>query len=89
VLYTPSANLYGSDSFTYTVSDGSLQDVALVTVEVTPANDAPDAAGDAYSTDQDAVLVIPAPGVLANDSDVDGDQLSASLADQPQQAALP
>ena len=88
VLYAPAANLYGSDSFTYTVSDGSLQDTALVTVSITPVNDAPLAAGDSYTTSQDTALVLPAPGVLANDSDVDGDALTVILVTQPLHGTL-
>ena len=38
-------------------------------------NDAPVAADDSYSTDEDTALVVAAPGVLANDSDLDGDAL--------------
>ncbi len=71
--YTPNANFNGPDSFTYVANDGLLDsNVATVTITVTPVNDAPVAADDAYSVDQDTVLTVPAPGVLGNDSDVDG-----------------
>lgn len=40
--YTPKANFYGVDSFTYKVSDGSLEsNTATVTITVNPVNDAP------------------------------------------------
>ena len=40
--YTPNANYNGSDSFTYTVSDGhGGRDTATVNVTVTPVNDDP------------------------------------------------
>ena len=41
VTYTPEANYFGEDSFTYTVSDGALNDTATVTVTVDPVEDAP------------------------------------------------
>ncbi len=34
---------------------------------------------DAYETDEDTLLTITAPGVLVNDTDVDGDPLTAVL----------
>jgi hypothetical protein len=42
VSYTPNANFFGSDSFTYTISDGNGgTDTATVSITVTPVNDAP------------------------------------------------
>lgn len=76
--YTPQADYAGGASFDYVANDGALDsNVATVNIEVTPVNDAPVAVADAYSVDQDLTLNIPAPGVLANDSDVDGDSLQA------------
>ena len=44
--YTPAANTSGTDSFTYTVSDGhGGSDTATVTVTVRPVNDAPTISG--------------------------------------------
>ena len=51
--------------------------VTVVTVENTP----PEAEDDTYTFDGE--LTIAAPGVLENDSDVDGDPLMASLVTQP------
>ena len=39
--YTPNADFNGSDSFTFSVSDGELTDQANITVAVNPINDAP------------------------------------------------
>ena len=41
LTYTPNANYYGTDSFTYTVTSGGVTETATVTVNVTPVNDAP------------------------------------------------
>jgi hypothetical protein len=40
---------------------------------------APVALGDTYTTDEDKVLTVAVPGVLANDSDAENDPLSAIL----------
>jgi VCBS repeat-containing protein len=83
VSYTPAANYNGSDSFSYTVSDGNGgTEQGTVNVNVTPVNDNPAAAADTYGTNEDQNLNVPAPGVLGNDSDVDGDTLTAALASQ-------
>jgi hypothetical protein len=46
-------------------------------------NNPPLAGGDTYDTSINTQLIVPAPGVLGNDDDPDGDPLSASLASQP------
>ncbi|MFT4924767.1 MAG: hypothetical protein ACI8WB_000851 [Phenylobacterium sp.] len=71
VTYTPKADINGSDTFSYTVSDlaGNVSASTAVTITITPINDAPVAANDTTSTTEDTALVI---DVLANDTDVDG-----------------
>ncbi len=54
-----------------------------MTITVDPVNDAPVATADAASIDEDAVLTVDAPGVLANDTDLDGDVLTAVIATEP------
>jgi VCBS repeat-containing protein len=77
--YTPDENFCGQDSFSYTISDGNGgSDTATVTIEVACVNDAPVAVDDAYSTDADTILNVSATGILGNDSDVDGDELTVS-----------
>lgn len=77
--YRPRADFSGSDSFVYRVTDGFDYDEATVSITVDPVADAPVAAGDTYSVFQDQQLSIAPAGVLANDSDADGDSLTATL----------
>ena len=80
-MYTPDANFHGEDSFIYKAFDGTAySEETTVTITVTSINDAPVAVEDAYTTDEDTVLtVLVIDGVLANDTDVDGDTLTAVL----------
>ena len=76
--YTPAANFNGSDTFNYTVSDGTATDAGMVTITVSAVNDAPVAVDDTYGTAEDTQLVVvAADGVLDNDTDVDDDTLTA------------
>ena len=74
LVYTPSANFNGSDSFTYTINDGTgLTDTATVSVTVTAVNDNPVANDDSATTEEDVAVTI---NLVANDTDIDGDSLS-------------
>ncbi|MCU1231106.1 MAG: thrombospondin, partial [Acidobacteria bacterium] len=70
--YTPNLNANGVDSFTYTITDGALTSTATVNVTINAVNDAPVANGDSYSVAGNSTLTVAAPGVLGNDTDVDG-----------------
>ena len=74
------------DTFSYTVSDGNGgTDTATVTVNDTPVNDAAVAEDDTATTDEDTPVVI---DVLGNDSDVEGDPLTAALVSGTAHGAL-
>ena len=89
VRYTPNPNFHGTDTFEYTVEDELGEPAtATVTVIVTPVPDAPVAANDAYATDEDVQLTVPAEGVLTNDTDADGDPLSAVKVTDPAHGTL-
>jgi FtsP/CotA-like multicopper oxidase with cupredoxin domain len=76
--YTPLANYHGGDSFTYRAMNGAVASLpATVSLTVNPINDVPVAANNAYSVAAGATLNVAAPGVLGNDSDVDGNPLTA------------
>ena len=82
--YTPAADFFGADAFTYTVSDaGGASSPATVSIAVASTNDLPTATADTYATPEDTPLTVSAPGVLGNDTDVDGDPLSAVLVTGP------
>ncbi len=72
VVYSPSLNFAGTDSFTYIVSDGSLSDTASVTVTVQAVNDGPLAAAGA---DQSVIVSQSVTLDGSRSSDVEGDAL--------------
>lgn len=81
VTYTPATGFSGTDTFTYKANDG-LKDsnTATVTVTVEPGNEPPTAVGDAFTV---VVAGTVTGNVLSNDTDPDGDALTATLASQP------
>lgn len=83
--YTPDPNYNGTDSFTYQVSDGQdTSNTETVTLTIDAVNDTPVIIGDAYTTLEDTLLTVDkAKGLLANDSDPDGDSFMALLVDSP------
>jgi len=63
-------------------------DNVAVLLNSTVTNRAPVAAGDAFTTAEDTVLTVAPPGVLGNDSDPDGDPLTAALVTGPSHGTL-
>ncbi len=87
--YTPTHGYVGPDSFTYRArnSDGDTSATAA-TVSFNVVDQAPTAVPDSYSTPQDTVLTVAAPGVLTNDTDPNGDPLTATLVDAASHGAV-
>ncbi|MEP7762323.1 Ig-like domain-containing protein [Sanguibacter sp. 25GB23B1] len=83
--YVPDAGFRGVDTFTYVVDD-VLTTSAPVAVTITVANAAPVATPETYVLDEDTTLT--ATTVLANDSDPNGDPLSAVLVAGPSNGVL-
>lgn len=74
VTYTPAANFHGTDTFTYTVTDGALTGTASVAVAVAPVNDPPVIGSAAAGLPGDDGVVTGK--VVA--TDIDGDPLTYS-----------
>ena len=86
--YTPPPPFTGVVTFTYQANDGTLNsNVATVTINVVP-NIPPVATNDAYTTPENTPLTVVAPGVLANDTDANGDPLTAVPGPGPSNGAL-
>jgi Bacterial Ig domain len=83
--YEPDYRYVGPDSFTYQLvplspsgsSGGTNAGATTATVTIAVTNQPPTPKDDHYSTPQDTPLLVPAPGVLSNDSDPDGDRVRA------------
>ena len=68
--YVPEENFTGMDSFTYQVTDGSLNDEATVTINVGAQNDAPIITGqEILSTLEDTSLIFTLSNLFVTDAD--------------------
>jgi hypothetical protein len=85
--YTPAANFHGTDTFTYKAVSNGQEIVSSANIVVEPLNDPPIAMGDAFTVDP-TMSATATGNVLANDSDIDGDLLAASLVDGPAHGTL-
>jgi hypothetical protein len=82
--YTPAANYYGADSFTFLADDGQVNSApAAVSIAVTPVNDAPVANPQSVSTTENMPL-----DIVLTGSDVDGDPLTFTVVSSPTHGTL-
>lgn len=89
LIYTPQSGFTGNDYFTFKANDGRADsNVATVAIAVISVNTAPVAVSDTYTTDEDSTLDLKAPGILGNDTDIDGDNLTAILENGPNHGKL-
>src|SRR5204863_4648071 len=87
--FTPTLNFNGPATFTYKANDGTADsNTATVTITVTPDNDPQAASNDSYGVTAGATLTVAAPGVLGNDSDVEGSPLTAAAITGPSKGTL-
>ena len=69
------------DVFTYTLNDGTDNDLGELTITVTGTNNAPSGSDDSKPVNENESISVSAiSGVLINDSDVDGDNLTITAA---------
>lgn len=82
--YTADPGFVGTDSFRYKATvAGEPPSLATVSLRVKASNSPPVANPDDYTTPEDTLLSIAAPGVLGNDVDADGDPLTAEIVSRP------
>ena len=80
ITWTPGGAQVGVNPVTVRVQDSSgLSATQSYAITVANVNEAPVATNNSYSVSASSTLTVAAPGVLANDSDPDGDPLMAVL----------
>jgi hypothetical protein len=95
VSFRPNPEFNGSAMLQITVDDqgnvgsgGAKTDLDAVDITVIPVNDSPVATGESYVVDSDDVLNVAAPGLLANDTDIEGDPLTVTMVRGPASGTL-
>ncbi len=89
--YVPAEDYVGLDQFTYKLSNGHTESAeATVQIAITPANDVPVGVEDEYVVPRGGTEISSnaATGVLSNDFDADGDDLTAILLTPPENGIL-
>ena len=76
--YSPKVNYNGSDSFTFTSSDGTLSDTSKVSITVTAVNDSPVAFAESVTTSEDTKY-----SGSVSASDVENDILTYNILTNP------
>ncbi|MFT6529699.1 MAG: hypothetical protein ACJAZB_001344 [Psychrosphaera sp.] len=79
--YQPNPNYFGNDQFSYSLTDDNNNSAtAIVTINVIAQNDAPKPLNDSYIVQANSPNDLPPFfGILANDKDVDNDEISVVL----------
>ena len=92
--YTPASGFFGTDTFTYKATDG-LEWSGVATATIAVIENPPVAINDAYSVNHGQTLTVPGYtnniynyGVLYNDSDADGDSITATMVSNVQHGTL-
>ncbi len=86
LVYVPSANFNGADTFTYQVSNGANNsNVASVTINIAAVNDSPIIQGEAFDAQEGTEIT---GNLSANDTDIDGDTLTYELLSEAQNGTL-
>ncbi|MEO7673703.1 MAG: Ig-like domain-containing protein [Pyrinomonadaceae bacterium] len=85
--WTPTAANGGTNSISYSCTDNAGQQTLNTASIFVQTNTAPVAVNDAYNTNEDTALNVPAPGVLGNDTDADNNSLTATLVSGPSNAS--
>ncbi|RNL87921.1 hypothetical protein ED312_09325, partial [Sinomicrobium pectinilyticum] len=87
IWYLPQENLNGNGAATITLTikeagapDGTVINLGTIQINITPVNDNPVAVEDEVTTDENTPVT---GNVLTNDTDIDGDALTASLVTAP------
>lgn len=84
LTYTPEANYFGTDSFTYLANDGiANSSEATVSININPVNDAPTAKQQTLS-----VLANSSHWIALEGMDVDGDSLDYEVVSEPTNGSL-
>ena len=90
LTYTPAANYNGSDSFTFQVSDGTVNsNISTVNITINPINDVPTANNQSGANNQTVTTLEDTPVSIAlTASDVDNDPLTFAIVTPPAHGTL-